>query len=250
MITAKEKQRAFLDYFFEHLYSNGEYKLKYGDKIIVDKSTIIYLSSSDNRGGEIMITPTFGFTNTDLRKVALEAGVDHFAFEQTGVAYQGTRMAAEIGYFDNSVIYNRKYSLGYPPPPDLNRDNFLGRSLPKTTYRIANISEIPGAFEHHKYFMEQVGFRYIELMKTPEGVDQVYNDILFYVSEEFINSEEGRDKLLGHFYPALRTIYSLISAKLVSDDRYRAVLERQLMLKHENPLIVEYFDKVVKYLGK
>ncbi len=87
------------------------------------------------------------------------------------------------------------------------------------------------------------------MMKTPEGIDKIYNDVILRKDIDYILSEKGRVSLIVFYSPPLRVIYSLISAKLVSDERYRAVLERHKMLRYENDLIVEYFKKIIKYFG-
>lgn len=248
MTTSKEKQRYFTNYFYESLYKEKEYKLRIAQNCMYDEYTEVYFGSNDNRGGEIRIDPYFRFISKDLIKIAIEAGVDHFAFDNIGGAKQGTKMAAEIGVYNFEQIYVPKFSL-YDPPVQVNEQNYIEARDSEITYKILQESDIHETFLHHKYFMEVVGFKYIEMMKTPEGIDKIYNDIMVRVDDNYILSPKGRDSLLSHFSPPLRVIYSLISAKLVSDERYRAVLERHKMLRYENDLIVEYFEKIVKYFG-
>lgn len=246
MTTAKEKQRYFTNYFYESLYKEKEYKLRIAQLTIYTEFTEIYLNSA--RSGEVFVRPCFNFKHKELRNVAIKAGVDHFAFDNIGGTREGTRMACEIEIFDHSKIYSPKYSYSEPPVL-VNKFNYIEHSGVDTVYDLEDISEVVEAFLHHKYFMEVVGFQYIEMMKTPEGVDKIYNDVILRKDIDYLLSEKGRDCLIGFYSPPLRVIYSLISAKLVSDERYRAVLERHKMLRYENDLIVEYFEKIVKYFG-
>ncbi len=246
MTTSKEKQRYFTNYFYDNLYKHPGYKLKISQHTVYTDFTEIYFNSS--RSGEVYVRPTFNFLNKELKKIATNAGVDHFAFDSIGGAREGTRMACEIEIFDHSKIYSPKYSYSEPPVL-VNKFNYIEYSGADTVYDLEDISEVPEAFLHHKYFMEKVGFKYMEMMKTPEGIDKIYNDIILRVDENFILSAKGRDALIGHYYPPLRVIYSLICAKLVSDERYRAVLERLKMLRFENDLVVEYSEKIIKYFG-
>lgn len=248
MTTAKEKQRYFTTYFYENLYQEKGYRIRNSQNCMYDEYTEVYIGSNDNRGGEIRIDPYFRFINKELIKIAIEAGVDHFAFDKIGGAKQGTKMAAEIGIYNFEQIYVPKFSL-YDPPVKVNEQNYFETQDSEITYKILQESDIHETFLHHKYFMEVVGFKYIEMMKTPEGVDKIYNDVILRKDIDYILSEKGRVSLIVFYSPPLRVIYSLISAKLVSDERYSAVLERHKMLRYENDLIVEYFEKIIKYFG-
>lgn len=248
MTTSKEKQTYFTNYFYENLYKEREYKLRISQNTIYNEFTEIYINSYDNRGGELRIDPSFNFINKKLRQFALDAGVDHFAFDNIGGAKQGTRMASEVGIYNPENIYVQKFSLD-PPPPAVNHQNYIETLGASTTYKIIQESDIPEAFLHHKYFMDVVGFKYIEMMKTAEGIDKIYNDIFLRVDDDYILSPKGRVALIGHYYPPLRVIYSLICAKLVSDERYRAVLERHKMMEYEWDLITENMNKIIKYFG-
>ena len=248
MTTSKEKQKHFNTYFYEKLYFDRGYKLLMRDSIITDEFTTIYLCSYDNRGGELRIDPSFSFINNDLRNIAINAGVDHFAFETVGHGRQGTRMASDIGIYDPKNIYVQKFSLD-PQPPAVNHQNYIETLGASTTYKIIQEGDIPEAFLHHKYFMEVIGFKYIEMMKTPEGIDKIYNDYFVQKDEAYIKSEKGKWWLSGFYDPPLRVIYSLISAKLISDERYRAVLERHKMMEYEWDLITENMNKIIKYFG-
>ncbi len=248
MTTSKEKQRYFTTYFYENLYKEKGYKLRIAQNTIYNDYSEVYLCSYDNRGGELRIDPSFNFMHKELRMIAIEAGVDHFAFDNIGGAKQGTKMAAEIGIYNFEQIYEPKFSL-YEPPVKVNEQNYIETRDSEITYKILQESDIHDTFLHHKYFMEIVGFKYIEMMKTPEGIDKIYNDVILRKDIDYILSEKGRVSLIVFYSPPLRVIYSLISAKLVSDERYRAVLERHKMLRYENDLIVEYFEKIIKYFG-
>lgn len=248
MTTTKEKQRYFTTYFYENLYQEKGYRLRNSQNCMYDEYTEVHFGSNDNRGGEIRIDPYFRFINKELIKIAIEAGVDHFAFDKIGGAKQGTKMAAEIGIFNFEHIYVPKFSL-YDPPVKVNEQNYIEARDTEITYKILQESDIHETFLHHKYFMDVVGFKYIEMMKTPEGIDKIYNDIMVRVDDNYILSPKGRDALIGHYYPPLRVIYGLICAKLVNEERYRAVLERLKMLKYENDLVIEYSEKIIKYFG-
>lgn len=248
MTTSKEKQRYFTHYLYENLYRDKGYKLRLSQNTFYNDFTEIYVNSYDNRGGELRIDPSFNFANKKLRQLALDAGLDHFAFDNIGRAKQGTRMASEIGIYDPENIYVQKFSLD-PPPPAVNHQNYIETLGASTTYKIIQEGDIPEAFLHHKYFMEVIGFKYIEMMKTPEGIDKIYNDYFVQKDEAYIKSEKGKWWLSGFYDPPLRVIYSLISAKLISDERYRAVLERHKMMEYEWDLITENMNKIIKYFG-
>lgn len=87
------------------------------------------------------------------------------------------------------------------------------------------------------------------MMKTPEGIDKIYNVVILRKDIDYLLSEKGRDCLIGFYSPPLRVIYSLISAKLVSDERYRAVLDRHNMLRYEWDLVTDNMEKIIKYFG-
>ena len=86
MTTTKEKQRYFTTYFYENLYQEKGYRLRNSQNCMYDEYTEVHFGSNDNRGGEIRIDPYFRFINKELIKIAIEAGVDHFAFDKIGGA--------------------------------------------------------------------------------------------------------------------------------------------------------------------
>ena len=248
-MTAKEKQKYFLEFFYQNLYESKGFHLSISQRSVYNNSVLIYLSSYDNRGGILMINPTFYFKNQVIWNIAQKAGiVNEKVFDKFCRSAQGSFMAAKFGLYDDRTIYYSPYYIGQYNGPFPAGKDFWNFNTPMTLYQVEDVyTQIPGMFADHEHFMEKLGFNAIEMMQTPEGIDRVFNDVLVDCDDTFLVSPAGRNLMDNNFNTPSAVVYSLIAAKLLSDDRYNEVLRRHHLLNEEYYLIADSIRSIEHY---
>lgn len=115
-------------------------------------------------------------------------------------------------------------------------------------YKVESESDINSIVEHHKVYMEKVGFVFFDKMSTLEGINNFINSRVLEGSElDFINNAQTPH--IKDFFNKREVLSGTIAAYLVSEAEIEKLLSRYRKMFEGNEYVLSDLEKVVDYFN-